>query len=241
MIKSNKNVLKHISDWLISYKKSSQAKCFVVYFDSTRHSTLLIHLCFLAAVPVYIVTTNDSKASENNNNYKFLISLFGDKINPIHVFYDSLDAPKNPSYTHSIADLYSGIILGSIDKTFGLYLRKYKKHQEYTSDIFPLYDLFYSDIVKISSELFANVDFNDSADENKVRLIEWSIMNNIRTSIITNAELPEKSKHWYMYNYNQKVIISEMYQRDKLTMHKKIQKPYCSIYSNPLLVLDVFG
>jgi hypothetical protein len=113
------------------------------------------------------------------------------------------------------------ILVGSINRTNGLLNRRYsKRSNEALADIYPVYDLYESELEQISNYLNPNIKLPAPYSERES--VEWAILENDRTGIVSNEELPINNEKWFGYSLKQKQIISEMHQREKKTRHKTL-------------------
>lgn len=115
----------------------------------------------------------------------------------------------------------NGLIISDIDKSFGLYYRGYSKLEMSISDLFPLFDLNYSEILELIEEPIV-----DNSLPEKYELLEWCNLMEERYKIITSNEVPSKYQRWPFFIQEQKNILAKVYQREKKTRHKMITKPY---------------
>jgi hypothetical protein len=120
------------------------------------------------------------------------------------------------------------IIVSPIERTYGYLTREYKKHRSGPRDIFPLYELYMSEIRQIARVLEVSVDV-PSAEE---MLAEWAIRENDKNGIIEDGASPVVTKNWYRYTIEQKQAISHAHQREKKTRHKIIKEPFCPLRSD---------
>lgn len=213
-------LLDTLSVWLATYAKNSGKSTFVIGFRETHADALLIHLCskiteeLNTSLSVHVVTNhfsnnifNGTVTTTNSANEEFYLKC------------------------HYIADNENGIIVGPIDKTFGLYYRSYGKFIEGAADIFPLFNLSYNTIVNISEQLYPDFHWQDSQYKMYDNIlqandIDFSIEAEDLYGIITRAEMPNLHSRWPYFIASQKQILALVHQREKLTRHKKIIKPY---------------
>lgn len=127
---------------------------------------------------------------------------------------------------HKIAEEINGIVIGLVDRTYGLYHRSFSKLDEGLGDIFPLFDLEYSEIVQITEKVLLDQNFTDPVE---YRLIEFCNKANALYSIITEDQPPHKNKRWPYFLTEQKKWLAIVHQREKSTRHKAITKPYPKI------------
>lgn len=129
---------------------------------------------------------------------------------------------------NNIATENKGIIIGSIDRTNGLYYRGYNKMGELLADIFPLFDIEYSEIVQVSKKLCLEYPtFTDSA------LLEFCNEAESLYNIITMDNPPHTHERWPYFTHDQKQWIGIVHQREKKTRHKKLTRPFPIISDKP--------
>ncbi len=125
-----------------------------------------------------------------------------------------------------ISDGMFGIVVGLIDRTTGLYYRGYSKLDEGLGDVFPLFNLEYSEIIQVTDKLLPNREYNDPTDH---RMIEFCNKANALYGIITDEQTPNKNARWPYFLTEQKKWLGLVHQREKATRHKVITKPYPEI------------
>lgn len=140
--------------------------------------------------------------------------------------FKSMLCHTNHIDAHKISEETFGIVIGLIDKTFGLYYRGYSKLDEGLGDIFPLFDLEYSEIIQITDKLIPNNKYNDS---NNYQMIEFCNKANTLYGIITDDNVPNKNNRWPYFITEQKKWLGIVHQREKSTRHKAINRPYPKI------------
>jgi hypothetical protein len=137
----------------------------------------------------------------------------------------------------------NGLVVGSVDRTFGLYHRSYGKRSDGNADIFPLFDLEYSDIHNVVGNLWPNIGefswgdcrFSTYNKQPPIADIEFANEAEALYGIVTSTEAPNKHPRWPYFISNQKAIIALVWQREKLTRHKMITKPYPIVSDKPQL------
>jgi hypothetical protein len=227
MITNQDLLIEHLAKWLAEYAKAAGRSVFVVGFDGARSDALLLHIC--------------SKATENYGGLAtHALSFPTSTIEIKNVFNGnvtySIDSIKNPGYyylqCHEIAHDH-GIVVGPVDRTFGLYYRSYGKRAAGSADVFPLFDLEYSEIVEITDSLWPGLWPVESTDI--VADIEFCNEAGAMFGIITCEESPHRHPRWPYFIHTQKAMIAKVHQREKLTRHKKMNKPYPSLSDKPQL------
>jgi hypothetical protein len=209
-------IIEHLAIWLATYIKNAGRNVFVVGFNGTRSDALLLQIC--------------SKATENYGGLSTHALAFGTKSIDITKVFNGkithcIDKESIEYYylgCHDIAN-NNGIVVGPVDKSFGKYSRNYGKRAEGSADVFPLFDMNYSDIINITDSLWPNLwpECNTASD--------LEFCNNAESlyGIITCEESPHKHSRWPYFIQNQKSIIAKVHQREKLTRHKDLSnKPY---------------
>jgi hypothetical protein len=229
---TNKDLLiDYLAKWLADYAKASGKTTFIVGFRGTIPDAILLHICSKAAELYGDLSVEAVTCSINVN----IADIFNGKTSCYQIdnqegFY---------LYCHRIAK-DNGIIVGPIDRSFGLYYRSYGKRAEGTADIFPLFDLSYLEIKHLSG----NILIDNWEDENysmyrclpSVHDIDFCNEAESLYGIITCEDLPNKHPRWPYFIGSQKEIIAKVWQREKLTRHKKIDRPYPMFYDKPQLI-----
>lgn len=214
-------LIEYISNWLANYLIDSGRKVFVVKYNETRSDALLLKICSEATTLKKGLST---------------ICLYQDTKPQMYLGRAyKLDIPHIPNINdidyiiaQKWADDRDGIVLSSIDKTFGKYYRSYSKTSYSLSDIFPLYDLYYSDIVQITDYLWPDMKFQD-IEVDDYKMLEFCIKAENTFGIITSENSPHKHGMWHTFTSTQKRFIGESQQREKKTRHKEVKKPYPKI------------
>jgi hypothetical protein len=224
MIVNPDQLIEYLAKWLAEYAKAAGKNTFVVGFRGTRPDSLLLHIC--------------SKAIEMFGGLSAKCISCSIDVNPIDIFKGNVLRVAGDSEEHFYLQCHrvaeeNGIVVGSVDKTFGLYYRDYGKRSDGNADIFPLFDLEYSDIYKITENLWPNIKDWDEC-ENYID-IEFANEAENLYGIITNPEPPNKHPRWPYFIASQKAIIALVWQREKSTRHKNITRPYPIISDKPQL------
>ena len=226
MITNQTLLIEHLAKWLAEYAKAAGRSVFVVGFDGTRSDALLLHIC--------------SNATENYGGFSTHALSFPTSSLEIKKVFNGMVTysigPNSPSYyylqCHEIAQ-ENGIIVGPVDRTFGLYYRSYGKRAEGSADIFPLFDLEYSEIVEITDSLWPGLWPAISLDT--VHDIEFCNEAEAMFGIITREASPHLHPRWPYFIHTQKTILAKTHQREKLTRHKMLNKPYPVLADKPQL------
>jgi len=208
--------LKTITKWLADYLKDNGKTTFVINYRHDRRNSLLTYIC--------------SEACKNTSTNVLVCCspLVVDSLK--NIYSGNIDSGYLPSYSDMVykADSFNGVIVGAIEKTFGKYYRSYNKGYEYLSDIFPLYDIPYSDIIKETDDVFGtDVSYSDIREEfEKYQIVEWANSMEDKYGILTSKENPTRHDQWKYFTQDQKTIIAFMHARQHKTLHKIINKPY---------------
>ena len=228
----HKAVTQYISDWIISYIQNYNKSLVIKYFDPKVSDALLLYICLeisrITQKKLYI-TTNLTQIPFITDNHNVVISY-------------SQDYEHYNPYVHANikAQLYDGVVLSSIDKSTRLYTRSYSKLEK-LSDIFPFFDLNYSNICQIFDSFnFEDIQVLMRMPEDEVLLLEWCNYIEDQYGIITSDEAPNKHKRWPYFTTIQKSWIGRIHAREKKTRHKKITGPYPIICDKPHLVTGKF-
>jgi hypothetical protein len=237
MIVNQDLLIEHLAKWLVEYAKAAGRNVFVVGFRGCRSDALLLHIC--------------SKATEMyGGNFVTHALCMGDRVGAQSVFNGKITYYSHPFLSnenfylncHDIAE-NNGLVVGPVDRTFGLYYRSYGKRSDGSADVFPLFDLEYSDIRNIVGNLWPNIGefswgdsiFSTYTNQYPIADIEYANEAEALYRIITNTEAPNKHPRWPYFIANQKAIIALVWQREKLTRHKMITRPYPILSDKPQL------
>lgn len=217
MIINPSAIISHISNWITNYIVSNGIKIIIVDINNSIESFLVYKLAANATeiiggkLKLIAVTENIQYIQlANENNIQCIYGII-----------------------RNIADINeNSIVLGNIEKTYGLYNRCYNKNKELTADIFPIFDLYYSEIKDliefINPELLKNLNVREYSDYS---LNEWAIKQENKYGIICDDKLPHQHTLWYSFAMKQKEIIAQLHQREKKTRHKINTRPYCKVRS----------
>lgn len=230
MITNHELVIEYLAQWLADYAETSGKNTFIVGYRGCRADALLLEICSRAR-----------KLNSDISTFAHSCSLSVD-VNDVfrgrsnRILYDNMESFYLAC--HRICEDLNGIIVGPIDRTFGLYYRNHRKRAEGTCDIFPLFDLEYQEIVEITNKLWPKIkDWEDNIyDKSKAPLIEFCNEAESKYGIITSEELPNKHPRWPYFIADQKAIIARVHQREKATRHKKIDRPYPVLSDKPQLI-----
>lgn len=186
-----------IAKWLADYAKNNNRKEFIIINSMDCKDSVLNYVC------------------SETTKFHGGLTLYAVEASG----YSWIDA-------HIRAENYSGIVVGSIDRSNGFLARNYRKIQNGTADVFPFYDLEYSDICQIGSSVFPGR--YDITEED--RMLEYC--NHIESlyGIITNENPPHTHPRWPYFLSQQKEYIAKVWEREKRTRHKALDhKPFPTI------------
>ena len=233
MIINHDLVIEHLAKWLADYAKAAGRNVFVVGFRGTRPDALLLHICS-KAIEMYggglSVEALDYSTDMNIND------VFNGKSVRKNIFnYDNDESFY--LQCHRMAE-ENGIVVGSVDRTFGLYYRSYGKRAEGSADIFPLFDLDYSDISLMAYKLWDDKHIEWDAPNADLISVDIEFANEAEAlyGIITCENPPNQHPRWPYFIGTQKEIIAKVWQREKSTRHKKIDRPYPILSDKPQLI-----
>jgi hypothetical protein len=239
MITNQTLIIEHLSNWLAEYIKAAGRSVLVVGFRGTRADAILLHIC--------------SKATEMYGGLTTHALCISEKIKINRIFNGKTTYYTDPFFSneryylgcHDLADK-NGIVIGPIDRTFGLYYRSYGKRSEGSADIFPLFDLEFSDICQITNNLWPNEDWEDERfsiykDQPSVSNLEFANESEALYGIITSEFPPNHHPRWPYFVRDQKSIIAKVHSREKTTSHKKLNKPYPILSDKPQFICKRIG
>lgn len=179
--------------------------------------------------------------NENRGDYDYYVN---NKISSI-VYFNGEKARKGlitcsvlPALS-TIAAGFNGLIVGSRSKNDLLY-RTYNKYGAGNSDIFPLLDLYNSEIIQLFEYIATPMCYgatyildkgkNKTFDDITDLEVEWADEENIRTGIVISDISPDKQRDWQRYTLRQRQIIAKLHQLEKLSRHKiNNSLPYCNV------------
>lgn len=219
----NTNLIQPLANWLADYATEAGKKLFIVVYDGTRASGLVLKICSEATAikkGLSTICLYDHKESAPS----FFLGRSYEVVNSIPSTVPNFDYITANKW----ADDRDGIVVSSIEKTFGKYNRSYSKFTYSMCDVFPLYDLYYSDIVLITDALWPEYKWKDNGVDDQ-KMLEFCGRAENSFGIITSADPPHKHKMWPTFTSTQKKFIAETHQREKKTRHKDVKKPYPNI------------
>lgn len=239
MIVNQDLLIEHLAKWLVEYAKAAGRNVFVVGNRGCRADALLLNIC--------------SKATEMyGGGFTTHVLCRANKVEAHRIFKGKITRCTDTCflsnenfyvYCHDKAEK-EGLVIGPVDRTFGLYYRSYGKRSDGGADIFPLFDLEYSEILKATESLYPNIkefEWEDSryltySEQSPIADIEYANEAEALYGIITSEEAPNKHSRWPYFIGNQKAIIALVWQREKLTRHKMINRPYPKLSDRPHLI-----
>ncbi len=206
MIVNEGLLIEHLAKWLADYAKQYGKAVFVTNNKGSRQDAIVTHLCI--------------EATKIHSGLK--------KHNYLH---PPTSNTEGFAECHYYASEHNGLIVGPIDRTYGLYYRDYSKIGSALADIFPLFDLEYSEIVQLYKFLWNDeYKYNDPPG---FQMIEFCNNAERTYGIITSENPPHTHSRWPYFTQEQKKWIAIVHQREKRTRHKIITRPYYHI-SNEL-------
>lgn len=212
MILNHNLVLNKIINFLSDYIKSSNKKSFIIKYNDFINSALIVYLCVQArkkcGATIYV--TGSFPVHD--------LSVILDSVHYIGHKEDSI---------FDLADINNSLIVSSLDKTRGVITKKFHKYND-AADIYPILDLYYSEVIELIDRIFPENEFNKKYPDHE--LIEWVDREDLKTGIVSSNESPTNNKMWFKYTIPQKEMIAKLHQREKLTRHKRIAgRPFCEI------------
>lgn len=206
MIVNCELVEEYIANWLAEYAKKNHKSLFITAVRLENRSDYLVKdLCAKATAIVG-----------------------GLKLETITVM-NSLE--EEYMECNMIASKLNGIVVGSIDRTYGFLTRKFGKRAEGAADVFPLLGLEYSEVIQITD--LSGLSFTQDPDD--YSHYEFCNRAEAHYGIITNEDPPHKHPRWPYFTGEQKKWIAETHQREKRTRHKIITQPFPYIADRPQL------
>ena len=200
---NSEKLIKHIQHWLDDYIKENHKKNLIIFDDNSPGALFTIHICNQI--------TRARTLVENPH--------------PGELAWEPSER------LIETADSKNGLIVGTLTRNEGHLLRKYHKYGKGACDIFPIADLYHSEIVDILDFLNIPNIFDEKIDEILTYSdVEWADRENERSGIIEKDEDPKnKSSGWFRFTLKQKEIISRLHQIEKRTRHKRITAPICKV------------
>ncbi len=249
-----------VANWIGTYASQHGKKALIVGLTTDLPSMVAAYLCtkvgeyttksVMQTLPktICVHMTDDPGSAKVQRLTDFTNSICELKVLPrptMMVFEEerllplSGDVEKHASYEGSLiaavlahyADVYDGLVVGTVTATRGLLQRRHRKYGDGAADIFPLLDLHDSEIAQLAQHWMIRPTasiFPPATDSNNV---EWAHRENDRHEIIISQEAQPQQHHlWYKYTAPQKQMIAELYSREKRTKHKSLlTRPYCKL------------
>jgi len=106
------------------------------------------------------------------------------------------------------------LIASSLEKNRAAMYRTYDKYGIYTGDIYPLADMYMSELEALALETDDFAVGSPSFDD-----LEWA------TKKLEKIGEPYSHPHWFSYTKHQKELLSLVYQIEQKTRYKKITAP----------------
>lgn len=213
-------LIDQIKNWLTANVNKSGRKILTLPYQNSSSFYLSGFICSLTKIPTLVVL-NQPNESILLFSQKYGLGL--SKPDSFNTFQDvlSLNSSKN------------GIIISSIDRNNFNLIRNYNKYTNGGGDLLPVADLFNSEIEEVLLETDNSnyiVKSNTQIFDLSLEEIEWADRQNIIFNIVEDEKDPLKNPNSLGYMGRQKQIISKIYQREKLTRHKKsLHGLVCSI------------
>jgi len=150
-------------------------------------------------------------------------------------YFDIEKATENLKYgaalpvLSTIAAGFNGLIVGSRSKNDLLY-RTYNKYGAGNADIFPLADLYKSEIIElfeyVATPMCYGATYILDKEKNKTFTditdleVEWADREDERTQVVTSDNSPDRHRDWQRFTLRQRQIIAKLNQLEKLSRHK---------------------
>lgn len=228
---NQKDLCKHICDWIQDYTLKNNKKSLIVglhneppWPNNDPGCFLIAYLCSKLSINLFV------RSQYHNVEQDKLIETIGIQ------YYNttSLDHFRFAANLVEEADYRNGLVVGSINKS-AMLTRHYGKYTHALADIFPIADLYESEVRSIVYSIVGDINTPNTISNLLLDYdeIEWADKENNKTNIITRDTRPQDDKYWYKYTVRQKEIISRIYQIEKKTRHKSINnKPICIARQN---------
>lgn len=216
----NKDKLsKFIASWIINYCSSNQISSVVVPLYPWSESLLKggTLICSLltqnknSTSPKILCFAQNSIYSQSLTQKQLAVNNIPD-----------LDKKDLAIYMAKIAEDNKAILIGSLNRTDAKLSRNYGKYDSALADIFPLLDLYHSEVSELLSYIDPNIPhINEMTD------LERADREEERSGLISSNNNPLENRAWVGYTLSQKETIAKLHQREKATRHKEIVgKPY---------------
>ena len=197
MILNEEKVIQVIADFLSDYINSTPLKNFWIRYHIKPNDDLLIKACEKAREKCGADTYLRSMPDRMHN--VFLKGGFSSTSECKQYDFAKDEFPK---------DIDLCLVVSPLCRNDGLIRRSFEKHKP--SDVYPLLDLYSSEVCQILGS-----EFIDDG-------LEFIDRENTKNGIITSDVSPLKHKDWFKYTKSQKVLIAEMHAREKATRHKDL-------------------
>lgn len=203
MIPNPELAVEFLAKWLADYAKDNNRKGFIIVNTGDCRDTVLNYVC--------------SEATKVHGGLKFSVVSVDEYTEPFMV-------------AHKRAEYFDYLVVGPTDRSHGLLSRQYVKVGEGICDIFPFYDLEYSDIYQIGKHVFpGRYDFEQDIAEHQ-KMFEYCNHVERLYGIITNESPPHTHSRWPYFLQQQKEYIAKVWEREKHTRHKALDhKPFPKI------------
>ena len=215
------NLTRIAAEWIANYCKSNSKQSLVIGFNYSCDTFVAIKFC-LEAKKIYNISV-------------IVVGSNCDIEGPVE-YEESKPLPEREFYLKlaDVAGRRNGIIVGLVNKTYGELGRYYDKFGRGAADIFPLLDLYLSEVDELSGE---KLIIDKEAED-----LEWCSRNNSnqlrgKIGFITNEEPPNHRSDWGLLTVRQKEIVAKLHQREKITRHKDISiKPHPNLRLNSFVI-----
>jgi hypothetical protein len=225
---SNATLLKVIPQWIIQYAENNYKNYLIIPFTGTINDIALTKVALEAKTICGLLNVFCLVNSQFQNIYQ---EWFGNS-NIKYKLFDNSDLSIFYLNAHYLANENNGIVLGSIDKTRSQ-VRSYNKLSEYTADIFPFYDIKFSQILEIIKNFPEHkqelINIRKESFQDEYELLEWCLESDKLYGIITSDVMPNLHPRWPFFTNTQKTAIARFNRIEKTTRHKQINKPYYKI------------
>jgi NH3-dependent NAD+ synthetase len=195
MIRNVEKLVDRMVDWLQRQRREANLSCFITSAASSIPSAVANAVCARAG------TAHSAQ-------------------NPLSEIYRAANRAE-------LAQQKNGLIVGALSRE-EIFARAYDKYGEGLADVFLLGELYYHEIEQLYEYLLGKpyVDIKEIELRGlPAPMIEWVDKENQRSGIITAEERPNSSRVWFRYTLPQKEAISKLYQFEKLTRHKRLDRP----------------
>lgn len=238
MILNKDKLNNHIVEWIKNEaEKRNQHKLLLYIGNESPEIRYLINICKKTRLEMFYISDKQEyikkyKAINIDNN------IFYEENSIIRRSLNCLDDDTKDSaledaalecrlrtamvnwLVYSNADILNAVNLSTLNKNEYELIRNYSKLE--ASDIFPLADLYRSEICELLDGENISTKNDLSYDE-----LEWVSKQNSKNNIIVSDKDPAKHYDWGRYTSRQRVIISTVFQLEKASRFNILNKPIC--------------